>query len=159
MAVLVEAISVVVRKDAIREKLRGGWEAFLQAVPNNTMCADEEIVRVGFMSPDEAKEFVTGLKNNGLRFVVDGRALDLAVVDQQRGLTEKCEWLEFCQVPFGDTGGKVAVCWFFNGPRVGAGIHLRGTEFTLVTPAGWQFEGSLSQHFRFVQMGREPDDS
>ena len=52
MAVLVEGISAIVRAD----RLEGfeTWEAFKEIVPNGTLCADGELVRVGFMSPDEA---------------------------------------------------------------------------------------------------------
>jgi hypothetical protein len=34
MAVLVEGISVIVRRDAIERKLKGGWATFVGAVPN-----------------------------------------------------------------------------------------------------------------------------
>jgi hypothetical protein len=34
-----------------------------------------------------------------------------------------------------------------------AGIHIPGGKLDLATPAGWQFEGSLSKYFHFV-----PDD-
>lgn len=41
MAVLVEAISVVVRRTAIAGQLHGGRVAFIGFVPNQTLCADE----------------------------------------------------------------------------------------------------------------------
>lgn len=53
MAVLIEAISVVVRKDAIEKRFPGGWDSFLDEIPNNTLCTDGELVRVGFMSPQD----------------------------------------------------------------------------------------------------------
>ena len=43
MAVLVEAISVIVRRNAIESKYRCGWKAFVDDVPNSTLCADDEI--------------------------------------------------------------------------------------------------------------------
>jgi len=155
MAVLIEAISVVVRRGSIDQKYHGGWEAFLRAVPNATMCADGEIVRVGFMDPQDVESFVVDLERHGLRFLDDGKAIDLAVADQQRGLTAQCDWLEFGRVRFGDAEGKVAACWFFDGPRIASGIHMRSTSMQLATPAGWQFEGSLSQRFGFVPSGQE----
>ena len=45
MAVLVEGISVIVRRDAIEEKIRGGLSAFLATVPNGTCCMDADLVR------------------------------------------------------------------------------------------------------------------
>jgi len=35
MAVLVEAISVIVRREAIAAKLPGGWSHFVDEVPNS----------------------------------------------------------------------------------------------------------------------------
>ena len=54
MAVLCEAISVIVRLDAL-EAPYGTFEAFKHDVPNDTLVADGEIVRVGFMTPDDVR--------------------------------------------------------------------------------------------------------
>jgi len=51
MAVLVEAISVVVRRDAIDRSFGGGWRAFVSCVPNTTLSTDDQLARVGFTSP------------------------------------------------------------------------------------------------------------
>ena len=58
MAVLVEAISVVVRRDAIGARYPGGWRGFLSIVPNSTLCADDDLVRVGFMAPPDVEAFI-----------------------------------------------------------------------------------------------------
>lgn len=150
MAVLVEAISVVIRRDSIDRRFRGGWDAFIAFVPNATLCYDGELARVGFMAPQDVEHFIDHLVRHGLTFLQGDKAIDIAVVDQQRGPTTPCEWIEFTQLPFGD--GRVSTCWLFEGRRFGAGIHMRGTPI-LVTPPGWEFEGSLSQRFTFVPAG------
>ena len=61
-----------------------------------------------------------------------------------------CEWLEFTHIPFGKSGGKVAACWVFEGPKLAAGVHFPGNRIDLAAPRGWTFEGSLSQRFTFV---------
>jgi hypothetical protein len=38
MPVLVETNSIIVRIDAIKDRHAGGWEAFDDSVPNNTLC-------------------------------------------------------------------------------------------------------------------------
>jgi hypothetical protein len=43
MAVLIEAISVVVRLGAIFERFPKAWESFKAAVPNGTLCSDNEL--------------------------------------------------------------------------------------------------------------------
>lgn len=155
MAVLVEAISVIVRRDAIQAKYPGGWTAFEWAAPNATLCYDDELARIGFMHPQDVERFVSRLERNGLTFLVGNRAQDLAVADQQRGLMTECEWLEFAKLPFGESGGTVSACWLFDGPRIAAGIHLRDKSINLATPPGWKFEDSLSHHFAFVPTGQE----
>jgi hypothetical protein len=150
MAVLVEGISVIVRRQAIDERLAGGWSRFVAEVPNATLCADNDLARVGFMLPTDVKAFIDRLTEHGLRFVQDGLAIDIAVVDQIRGPTMPVEWLEYAQIPFADTGSKVAACWLFEGPRMAAGIHFPGRSLELATPAGWRYDESLSANFSFV---------
>jgi hypothetical protein len=156
VAVLVEGISVIVRRDAIESKYSGGWEAFVADVPNATLCADDEIARVGFMSPTEVEAFIEHLEQGGLMFLDHGKGIHLAVADQQRGLTTECDWLEFGKLAFG-AEGRVSACWLFEGPRIAAGMHLPGTSMELATPVGWKFKGSLSQKFGFVPTGQETD--
>lgn len=139
MAVLIEAISVVIRADAIQNKFPGGWEGFNHIAPNQTLCADNEIVRVGFMSPQDVESFVNRLQNHGLEFLRAGEAIDIAVADQMRGLTSQCSWLEFGHVDIGAKGQRVAAC------------RLIGSQvMEVVTPPGWEFEGSLSSTYGFV---------
>lgn len=139
MAVLIEAISVVVRADSILKKFPGGWTAFMKIVPNETLCADNEIARIGFMSPQDVESFVKKLQSNGLEFLRSGEAIDLAVADQMHGLTSKCSWLDFGHVNMGNNGPRVAACRLAN-----------SQVMEVVTPPGWQFEGSLSSTFGFV---------
>lgn len=140
MPVLVEAISVIVRAAAIERGLRGGWSAFESIVPNATFCSDGELARVGFMHPDDVQHFVERLEAEGLAYVRDGIAVDLVVVDQQRGPMVPCEWIEFHESTLpGDGGGRVSLA------------RLRGSMSNqMAAPAGWEYEGSLSQTFTFV---------
>lgn len=139
MPVLIEAISVVIRADELLKKFPGGWDAFKEIVPNQTLCADDEIVRVGFMTPQDVESFVGKLGRAGLVFLRNGEAIDIAVVDQVRGITTKCSWLEFGHVMMAERGHRVAVCRL-DGGRVEKLVH----------PLDWKFEGSLSSTFGFV---------
>jgi hypothetical protein len=150
MAVLVEAISVVVRRDAINGRFRGGWARFVDLVPNDTLCSDDQLARVGFMSPADVESFVRHLEMGGLTFVRDGHAVDISVVDQMHGPTIPTEWLEYARVCLGDTRNKVATCWLFTEKRVAAGVHMPAKSMGLATPDGWRYEDSLSANFKFV---------
>lgn len=144
MAVLVEAISVIVRRPAIAERFKGGWPAFQRAIPNATGCHDDDLVRVGFMSPADVEAFMSVLEAGGLIFRRDGAAVDIAVVDQLRGPTIPAPWLEVGKIELFDPKLKVCACCL-------AGQKLNG----IAMPAGWKFEGSLSDRPGFAAEGTE----
>lgn len=145
MGVLVEAISVIIRADRLLDCVPGGWESFKRQVRNETLCADGELVRVGFMSPADAEAYVGELERWGLRYLADGKATDVVVADQQRGLMAICDWAECRKVNWeGDPKKRVTVASLIG-----------GTCKQILTPDGWTFEGSLSATFGFIPLGSE----
>jgi hypothetical protein len=153
MAVLVEGISVVTRRDAIEKKMPGGWAQFRSLVPNSTFCFDDELARVGFLDPGAVSDFIDRLESEGLTFVAGGQPVDFAVLDQQTGLTAPCDWIEFMRVKWRgdpDEDHRVGACWLWDKPRRGPGIHMPSPEMSIATPVGWKFEGSLSHKFTFT---------
>jgi hypothetical protein len=162
MAVLVEGISVVVRRDAIHRSFVGGWSAFVETVPNRTLCTDGAVARVGFMAPADVEAFIAELTRghpdsvqHTMKCVVDGSFRDIAVVDQQRGPTLPCKWLEFARVPY--EGGQIAICWVNEEPPQGACHHLPDVGQSVAFPEGWSYARSLSKQFGFVQNGDEAE--
>jgi hypothetical protein len=147
MAVLAEAISVIVRGDSIESKFPGGWVAFMGWVQNQTLCGDREIARIGFMSPDDTRGFIQELETQGLQYLNDGEAVDIVVADQQRGLAARCNWAEFGRIPWGGDDSK----------PVPAVRMVDSASSELMTPDGWDFEGSLAETFTFVESGRIPE--
>lgn len=158
MAVLCEAISVIVRRDSIDRYYEGGWLAFVHDLPHQKMCTDEELVSVGFWDPASVETYIRRLESKGLQFesekhwfgVFDqSRAInDIAVIDQRDGLTRPCEWIEQMRSEVGDTGIKVLMCWLFDGERVAHGINIKGSQIKgnsidLHTPPGWTPEKSV----------------
>lgn len=128
MSVLVEAFSVITRKDRITECYPGGMDGFLQDCPNRTACFDDHLVRVGFMDPDSVREFVTNLEKHRLVHRDEyGRAQDLVVANQGQGPTTPCDWAEFFGVNL--SGASVEIC------------RLAGTDsLRLACPGGWSPE-------------------
>lgn len=140
MTVLIEGISVIIRADSLSSTFPGGWKGFEAMAPNRTLCADNEIVRVGFMTPQDVEAFLTTLQKTGLIFLRNGKAVDIAVVDQTRGPTTQCDWLEYGHVDIGPNGESVAAC------------RMAGSQNNqVVCPPDWKFEGSLSASHSFVQ--------
>ena len=146
MAILVEAISVVVQAEAILYKFQGGWDAFKEIVPNKTLRADGEIAGVGFMTPVDVESFIKRLKKSGLIFLQDDMSLDITVVDQMRGPTMKCEWLEFGHADWDGKGHRIAAC------------RIVDTDVRqIVTPPDWVYEKSLSASFGFQPTEHEQE--
>ena len=95
MAVLIEAMSVVFQADVLQERYPGGWDAFARAVPNQTLCADGELIRIGFMSPSDVETYATSLREYDIFYQVQDKARELVVVDQIHGPLVACDWIEF----------------------------------------------------------------
>ncbi len=138
MAVLIEAISVIIRRTTINDKYPGGWDDFVLTAPNNTLCADDKIARVGFMSPDDVKSFIKGLEKNGFIYLADGKAVDIAVIDQLKGFMVPCDWL---------SAGHVEI----NGQYKIAACKLKKCRsYHIALPEDWIYEQSLSREYAYV---------
>lgn len=79
MSVLVEAITVVVRNDAVDRCVPGGVSTLVE---NNTFRTDGKLAAIGFMSPADVEVYILNLQKAGLRFVEQGRCRDIVVIDQ-----------------------------------------------------------------------------
>jgi hypothetical protein len=139
MPVLVEAISVIIRIQAIRDNYPSGWESFVQNAPNSTLCYDNELARVGFMAPDDCETYVNHLKLvGGLQYLKNGKCIDIAVADQQQGCYQTCDWAEFKYVEL-EPGQPVYAA------------RMKGdSSQQLYCPHDWEYEKSLSHKFTFV---------
>ncbi len=111
MAVLIEALSVIVRNATLESLYPGGVSGYAADCPNRTFCSDGVLTRVGFMAPDDVAAFLEHLEAHGLVLLRDGVALDVAVVDQFQGLTTVCNWLAF-----GADEAGVPRCWLSGSP-------------------------------------------
>ena len=150
MAVLIEGISVVIRRDAIAGKLDGGWQCFIRNVPNRTLCYDDFLASVSFMSPVDVENFCNNLVEMGLSLIENGHFADIAVVDQREGLTLPCDWLQFRHIEFMDPPMKIATAAF--NPPVESGKQLEEGSFKVSFPQNWKYENSLSQQYQFTPL-------
>jgi hypothetical protein len=145
MAVLVEALCVIVRRSTIDEKYPGGWKKFEtdhQALP---LCADDKIMRLSFTSPLDMRIFIRELEKLGFTYMKDGESAEIAIVDQSRGLMAPCDWLEYGHVSIGDGRTKVAACRLAGCPAK-----------SIVLPLGWVYKHSLSERYR-IDSSEDPD--
>ena len=128
MSVLVEAVTLVVRRPSLDLAYPGGAEAFLQATrrltnPPRFACAiDPNLVNVSFEHPDYLAAAVELLTSSGLTEVEEAvGAVDFVCVDQSDGPDIPCSWLEWERFTDG-----VTVAWM-AGKEPGA----------LAAPKGW----------------------
>ena len=134
MAVLIEAVSVVIRLKTIADKYPGGVDQYIKDCPNWTLCVDEEIVRVGFMSTYDAFDFIGSLERLGFTCIVDGELDEIAIVDQFNGIILPCDWLDCLNVVIFKGDIRVLVC------------QIMGGEIKAIAlPQGWAYENSLSK--------------
>lgn len=140
MAVLIEAYSVVIKGDEILKKWPGGWKAFEDAVPNQTLCTDGSLVRVGFMAHVDAIEYCKTLSANNLNVVTREHDGDYVLVGQLEGPVIQPDWLQFESMEKADDESKqIAVCRLKGDTRPG-----------LSAPIGWKYKGSMSDKPNFA---------
>ena len=142
MAVLIEALNVIVKVSVLEARYPGGLDAYIADCPNRTFCRDDRLTRVGFMHPHDVEMFLTILGNRSLvLFDADGWR-DVAVVDQHAAApTMPCDWLAIGPCDDGLLGA-----WALD-PDQGPG--------DLWVPAGWQAEGSISRSCGYVPLDEQ----
>ena len=117
MSILVEALTVVFMNATADRHIQGGVDTVQKNAPNSTFRTDGLISAISFMSPESTGNFVDALLEVGMKFVEDGVAQDIVVLDQHRGPTAQCDWIGFNQNVdghsiawlIGDPQGKMAV--------------------------------------------------
>jgi len=135
MTVLVEAISVIIRIETIAEKYPGGLDQYISDCPNRSLCMDDEIVRIGFMTPEDTYAFTENLERVGFRCVTDDQFDEIAVADHVGGFALPVEWLQLLDVKIFEGNQKFMVC------------KIKGSTLgDIVFPVGWNYETSLSKH-------------
>ena len=144
MAVLIEAISVVVRNETILEKYPRGMRGFWLDCPNGSVCTDEYVTRVGFRDTDWVTGFVGHLEDLGFEVMREGEFVDVAIVDHVLGLRHPCRWLTVSDHP---DGLRIAMLRGDLHPRV-------------AKPSGWRYENSVSEWVnRVAAAGVHPDEN
>ena len=140
MAVLIECLNVVVRRDAIAARMRGGWTEFVGLVPNQSLCADDHLARVGFMAPSDVGEFLDLLGQAGLVAFDGTTCRDMVVIDAHTGTTRPCTWVDVYATRSYD-GGSIIAC----SPAGWAGGRVS-------VPVGWAYESSLSRAHSYIPL-------
>ena len=140
MSVIVEAVSVVVKRNSIQTKFPGGWSSFRSIVFSQySMCADSSLASVSFLAAKDAHSYTKFLEEVGFVYLQD-----FAIADQTQGLKDSCDWCYITNFEI-DNNPATAV----------TGCKLEGcSETKLYVPPSWEFKGSLSQRCRYQDEGK-----
>ena len=128
MAVLVQAVTVIIVNSALEQRFPGGLRAFEQSWSGPTYCSDGRISAVAFMSLEDARRFTTLLAARGFADPWATPARDIAVAIQGQGLLTPADWLKVDRRALDETP---------NAPEVTT-ARLVGEELeTFSAPPGW----------------------
>jgi hypothetical protein len=94
MAVYCAAVSVIVRSSTIEARFTGGVSAYGRSRPNETFCADGEIIRVGFMVERDARLFIARLLEAGIVPPGSEASSEIALIVEGVGFLHPCDWLQ-----------------------------------------------------------------
>jgi hypothetical protein len=154
MAILVEGFTIVVRVEAIHELYQGGWETFVDDLPNGGGVQDGELAGAHFETRPEFQAwaeilFARGLQDAATIFLITQPGERLLPPDQVEAAQEilaetrdvalvyrlqprRPEWLDF-------RDGRIA-----GTDTVVGGVRLReGGTTGLALPEGWSVERAV----------------
>lgn len=145
MAVLCEAISVLVPVEVLMRSFPGGPASYEQLVPNASFCSDGVLTRVGFMHHNDSRAWCDLLEDAGLEYFrsdEDGSlsAVDFIVVDQRQGPLVNCHWLS-TEITEGDLWGWLTD--YGRGENCVPDGWAAGRSSSLIFTAAEDQEGSL----------------
>ena len=148
MAILIENLSVVVRKDVFEKKFPKDLSEFdrtLGGFPPNEIFTDDELACISYEFPEDVKSFIDLLESIGLTFLKNNQSVDFVVVDAISGLLSPTKWLKFDRVSIGVSSYKIGICWFCDGSLEAAGDSAIPEIADIHTPKHWGYYGSSSQ--------------
>ena len=147
MAVLVEMISVIIKRGSIENVLSSTqYMELLDYVLQNPSCMDEDVLCIHMQSPMLTSSFVDFSKECNLNW-----GKDFIVVDQNDGPTTKCEWIQHTTVGADE---PMAIAVFFDGPKdFGDGLYIKDKDnFGVAVPRDWKYDGSMSQGHKIIPL-------
>lgn len=100
MPVLIEGVSLVLKKGAIYERYEGGYGTFLYELQGHiSLTSCNQLVCIQFENHDQAREYLKQLTERGMRVglmnIPDPLDTDVVLVDQVFGPSIKVWWLDF----------------------------------------------------------------
>jgi hypothetical protein len=150
MAILLEAINIVIKRESAEKKYSGGILTLFMDLARFDLPShmDFELIRIGFMDPDTLHNFVPVLLERRVDFTEDW-----CIVDMMSGPTKPCSWLGFGRQMFFKNGSNIGISfepysigWLKSKSHFGI-ICNQSNEFRLAIPKNWNFSNAVTNMF------------
>ena len=179
MPVLIEGVSVLLRKGSIHERYKGGYAQFLFDLNDYvSFTASNQLLCVAYKTHDEARALLKMLANKGMRVALineeDPARTDAVLVDQVFGSSVRVWWIDLIPV----SRSRKMKAEVENGPREASKGELKESsqEHILIAatyeetdekeelrirnwdrgeiayPLDWKYENSKSLDLEFLRM-------
>ena len=151
MPVLIEGISVILKKGAIHERYEGGYGRFIFDIQDQgSLCVSNQLVRVGFETHELARQYLQLLVTRGLKIMLlneeNPNNTDAMLVDQVFGPSFRVYWLDFIHL---DTNPDVK-----KNKKIKKG-QLKGNTFESITIAATDWEVEKKEEIRVVGWNKD----
>jgi len=151
MPVLIEGVSVLLKKGAIHERYVGGYGRFIFDIQDQGgLCVSDQLVRVGFDTHALAREYLQLLAIRGLKIMLlneeNPNNTDAILVDQVFGPSFRVYWLDFIHL---DVNLKAK-----KNNKIKKG-ELKGYALESITIAATDWELDKKEEVRVVGWNKE----
>ena len=171
MPVLIEGVSVLLRKGPIHERYQGGYAQFLFDLNDYvSFTACNQLLCVQYKNHDEARAFLKALASNGMRIALineeDPRKTDAVLVDQVFGTSVPVYWLDLIPLvrPRAINGKKrvdkkdsqeesILIAATYDEIDEREELRIKNWDKSEITyPQDWSYEKSKSLDLEFIRM-------
>ncbi|CAM3679784.1 hypothetical protein [Polynucleobacter antarcticus] len=100
MPVLIDGVTVLIKKGALFERYKGGYGQFIYDLQDlSTLAIGDDLVRISFEDHDSARAYQRILIEKGLKVALmnedDPAKVDAILIDQIFGPSMKVYWLNY----------------------------------------------------------------
>ena len=171
MPVLIEGVSVLLRKGSIHERYQGGYPQFLFDINHYvSFTACNQLLCVQYRDHEEARALLRMLANKGMRIALineeDPRKTDAVLVDQVFGTSVPVFWLDL--IPLvrpriindkkkgnkkGATEENILIAATYDEIDEKEELRIKNWDKSEITyPQDWKYEKSKSLDLEFLRM-------
>ncbi len=172
MPVLIEGVSVPLKKGSIMERYQGGYGQFLFDLHDQSKFSESnELINIGFNNHEEARGYLKFLVERGLKIMLlnedNPNNTDAMLVDQVFGPSFRVYWLDFIHLsPNPQSKARKRT----KKPKVGDDEHIviaatdrevddkdeirqiGWVKDEIAFPKDWEFKKSKSMDLEFMRM-------